>query len=41
MGPLVFVVRFFDAIFFAGLLGSAVVIFISFVHDGKELLVKE
>ncbi len=35
------VVRSLVAMFFAGLLGSAVVVVISFFEDGKELLVKE
>ena len=35
------VVRLLVGVFFAGILGSAVVVAISFIQDGKELLVKE
>jgi hypothetical protein len=33
--------RVCEAMFFIGLIGSAVVIAISFVQDGKELLARE
>ena len=33
--------RIFEAMFFAGLVGSIVVVLISFVEDGKELFGKD
>ena len=33
--------RLLEALFFAGLVGSAVVVLISFVEDGKELFGKD
>lgn len=37
----IFFMRVFVAMFFAGLVGSAVVVLISFVEDGKELFGKD
>lgn len=37
----VFFMRLFEALFFAGLAGSAVVVLISFVEDAKELFGKD
>jgi hypothetical protein len=36
-----FAMRVLEAMFFAGLVGSAVVVLISFVEDGKELFGKD
>jgi hypothetical protein len=33
----VFVIRLLELMFFIGLIGSAVVVIISFIEDGKEL----
>jgi hypothetical protein len=35
------VIRLLEALFFLGMLGSAVVMLISFVEDGKELFGKD
>ena len=35
------VMRIFEAMFFAGLVGSAVVVVISFIEDGRELIGKD
>jgi hypothetical protein len=32
-----FVIRLLELMFFVGLAGSAIVVFISFIEDGKEL----
>jgi hypothetical protein len=37
----VFVIRVMEVMFFVGLVGSAVVVLISFVEDGKELFGKD
>jgi hypothetical protein len=37
MGLAVFAMRLLEAMFFVGLAGSAIVVLISFVEDGKEL----
>jgi len=37
----VFAMRLLEAMFFVGLVGSAVVVLISFVEDGKELIGKD
>ncbi len=37
----VLAVRLFEVLFFLGLAGSAVVVIISFVEDGKELFGKD
>jgi hypothetical protein len=34
-------VRLMEAMFFVGLAGSAIVVFISFFEDGKELIGKD
>jgi hypothetical protein len=36
-----FIIRIMEFVFFAGLVGSAVVVLISFVEDGKELFGKD
>ena len=36
-----FAMRLLEAMFFVGLMGSAVVVLISFVEDGKELFGKD
>jgi hypothetical protein len=36
-----FAMRLLEAMFFVGLVGSAVVVLISFVEDGKELFGKD
>ena len=41
MGLAIFVMRLLELMFFAGLAGSAVVVAISFVEDGKELFGKD
>ena len=37
----IFAMRVLEVMFFAGLVGSAVVVLISFVEDGKELFGKD
>jgi hypothetical protein len=37
----VFVIRVMEVMFFVGLVGSAVVVLISFFEDGKELFGKD
>ena len=37
----VFVIRLLELMFFLGLVGSAVVVLISFIEDGKELFGEE
>jgi hypothetical protein len=37
----IFAMRLLEAMFFVGLVGSAVVVLISFVEDGKELFGKD
>jgi hypothetical protein len=37
----IFAMRVLDVMFFAGLVGSSVVVLISFVEDGKELFGKD
>jgi hypothetical protein len=37
----VFAMRLLEVMFFLGLIGSAVVVLISFVEDGKELFGKD
>jgi len=37
----VFVIRLMELMFFVGLVGSAIVVLISFVEDGKELFGKD
>jgi hypothetical protein len=37
----VFAMRLLEVLFFAGLAGSAVVVLISFIEDGKELIGKD
>ena len=41
MGLAVFAMRLMELVFFVGLVGSAVVVIISFVEDGKELFGKD
>ncbi|MGA2569471.1 MAG: hypothetical protein ABSF23_03040 [Terracidiphilus sp.] len=41
MGFSVFVMRLVEVVFFLGLVGSAIVVVISFVEDGKELFGKD
>jgi uncharacterized membrane protein YqhA len=41
MGLAIFAMRLLEVAFFVGLVGSAVVIVISFYEDGKELFGKE
>ena len=41
MSIALFAMRAAEAMFFAGLVGSAVVVLISFVEDAKELLEKD
>jgi hypothetical protein len=41
MGLAIFAMRLLEVMFFAGLAGSAVVVAISFVEDGKELFGKD
>jgi hypothetical protein len=36
-----FIIRIMEFVFFAGLVGSAVVVLISFVEDGRELFGKD
>jgi hypothetical protein len=37
----IFVMRALEVMFFAGLIGSTVVVVISFIEDGKELFGKD
>jgi len=37
----VFVIRLMELLFFVGLVGSGIVVLISFVEDGKELIGKD
>jgi hypothetical protein len=37
----VFAMRLLEVLFFVGLVGSAVVVIISFIEDGKELFGKD
>ena len=37
----IFAMRALEVMFFVGLVGSAIVVIISFVEDGKELFSKE
>jgi hypothetical protein len=37
----IFGMRLLEVLFFVGLAGSAVVVFISFIEDGKELFRKD
>jgi hypothetical protein len=37
----IFAMRLLEVLFFVGLVGSAVVVLISFVEDGKELFGKD
>jgi hypothetical protein len=37
----IFAIRVMEAMFFVGLVGSSVVVLISFVEDGKELFGKD
>jgi hypothetical protein len=37
----IFAMRALEVLFFAGLIGSAVVVVISFIEDGKELFGKD
>ncbi len=41
MAMAVFLMRVLELMFFVGLVGSAVVVLISFLEDGKELLGKD
>ena len=41
MGLAVFAMRLLEVVFFVGLVGSAVVVIISFFEDGKELFGKD
>ena len=41
MGLAIFAMRLLEVMFFAGLAGSAVVVAISFIEDGKELFGKD
>ncbi len=41
MGFATFIIRVLEVMFFVGLAGSAVVVLISFVEDGKELFGKD
>ena len=41
MALTIFGMRFLETIFFLGLAGSAVVVVISFIEDGKELFGKD
>jgi hypothetical protein len=41
MALAIFAMRFLEVLFFVGLAGSAIVILISFVEDGKELIGKD
>jgi len=37
MGLIIFLMRVIEVMFFLGLVGSTVVVLISFIEDGKEL----
>ena len=41
MGLAIFAMRVLEVMFFVGLVGSSVVVIISFVEDGKELFGKD
>jgi len=41
MGLAVFAMRLMEVVFFIGLVGSAIVVIISFFEDGKELFGKD
>ena len=41
MGLAIFAMRVLEVMFFVGLAGSAVVVLISFIEDGKELFGKD
>jgi hypothetical protein len=41
MGLAIFLMRLLEVMFFVGLAGSAVVVVISFLEDGKELFGKD
>jgi hypothetical protein len=41
MGLAVFAMKLLEVMFFAGLVGSSVVVVISFIEDGKELFGKD
>jgi hypothetical protein len=41
MAVAIFAMRLLEVMFFVGLVGSAVVVLISFVEDGKELFGKD
>ncbi len=41
MALAIFAMRILEVMFFAGLIGSAVVVIISFIEDGKELFGKD
>jgi len=41
MSIMIYGMRVLEVLFFAGLIGSAIVVAISFVEDGKELFGKE
>jgi hypothetical protein len=41
MGLAIFAMRVLEVMFFVGLVGSAVVVLISFIEDGKELFGKD
>ena len=41
MGLAIFAMRLLELMFFVGLVGSAVVVLISFFEDGKELFGKD
>ena len=41
MSVAIFAIRLLEVMFFLGLAGSAVVVIISFIEDGKELFGKE
>jgi hypothetical protein len=41
MAIAVFVIRLLELLFFVGLAGSAVVVLVSFIEDGKELFGKD
>jgi hypothetical protein len=41
MSIALFAMRVLEAMFFVGLVGSSIVILISFIEDGKELFSKE
>ena len=41
MNLIAFIMRVMEAMFFVGLAGSAIVVLISFIEDGKELFGKD